>query len=102
MIANISYFFSFFLFSLSLYAIFASKNRLKKLCALNLFQTSVIWFYLSIGKVKLAIAPILNYSYNQIYAYNNPLPQVLMLTAIVVGITIFALGLNFIKIIERE
>ncbi len=65
-------------------------NLLKKLVGLNIFQTSVFLLYISTGKVFGGTAPIL---YDGGAPYSNPLPHVLILTAIVVGVATLALGL---------
>jgi multicomponent Na+:H+ antiporter subunit C len=97
---NLNYSFSILLFSLGLYVVCASNDLVKRLFGLSIFQTSVIWFYLSIGKVEKAQPPILISSSDVLYS--NPLPHVLMLTAIVVGITILALGLKLTIIINNN
>lgn len=72
------------------YIVIAHGNLIKKIVGLSIFQTSVFIFYISMAKVDGATAPILSESFNQ---YSNPLPHVLILTAIVVGIATTALGL---------
>ena len=76
-----------------LYIVIAHGNLIKKLVGLTIFQTSVFIFYISIANIKGAGAPILADSINQ---YSNPLPHVLILTAIVVGIATTALGLALV------
>jgi multicomponent Na+:H+ antiporter subunit C len=68
-------------------------NLVKKNLGLNIFQTSVFILYISLGQVSDATAPILDEAYT---AYSNPLPHVLILTAIVVGVATSALGLALI------
>jgi multicomponent Na+:H+ antiporter subunit C len=68
-------------------------NLVKKIVGLNIFQTSVFILYISLGQVSDATAPILDEAYT---AYSNPLPHVLILTAIVVGVATSALGLALI------
>ena len=65
-------------------------NLIKKIVGLTIFQTAVFIFYISIAKVESASAPILAEGIDR---YSNPLPHVLILTAIVVGIATVALGL---------
>jgi len=65
----------------------------KKLVGLNIFQTSVFLLYISMGKVAGGSAPILD---PDIKVYANPLPHVLILTAIVVGVATTALGLALV------
>jgi multicomponent Na+:H+ antiporter subunit C len=68
-------------------------NLVKKIVGLNIFQTSVFILYISFSKVTDATAPILDEAYTE---YSNPLPHVLILTAIVVGVATSALGLALI------
>jgi len=72
------------------YIVIAHGNLVKKIVGLFIFQTSVFIFYISIAKVDGGTAPILTEGTN---LYSNPLPHVLILTAIVVGISTTALGL---------
>ncbi len=70
------------------------KNFLKKIVGLTIFQTSVFLLYITFGKITGGIAPILTDSSSSIYS--NPLPHVLILTAIVVGVATTALGLALV------
>lgn len=72
------------------YIVIAHGNLVKKIIGLSIFQTSVFIFYISMAKIDGATAPILA---EGIERYSNPLPHVLILTAIVVGIATTALGL---------
>ena len=74
-----------------LFIVIARTNLIKKLIGLSIFQTSVFLFYISLGKVAGGTAPILDG--NPSTLYSNPLPHVLILTAIVVGVATTALGL---------
>ena len=78
------------LMMIGLYIVIAHGNLIKKIVGLSIFQTAVFIFYISIAKVEGATAPILA---EGISRYSNPLPHVLILTAIVVGIATVALGL---------
>ncbi len=77
-----------------LFIVIARKNLIKKLIGLSIFQTSVFLFYISLGKVAGGTAPILDGNPGTLYS--NPLPHVLILTAIVVGVATTALGLALI------
>ena len=88
-----NYWIVFFLMMSGLYIVIVSTNLIKKIIGLNIFQTSVFILYISIGKVSGGTAPILA---DGITAYSNPLPHVLILTAIVVGVATTALGLALI------
>lgn len=81
------------LMMIGFYIVIAQGNLVKKLVGLNIFQTSVFILYISAGKVSGGSAPILH---DAISVYSNPLPHVLILTAIVVGIATTALGLALI------
>lgn len=76
-----------------LYVVVARSNLIKKLIGLNIFQVSVIMFYITLGKVRGGTAPILE---EGIEVYSNPVPHVLMLTAIVVGVATIALALSLV------
>lgn len=87
------------LMMIGFYVVIASSNLIKKIIGLNIFQTSVFILYISIGKVKGGAAPILT---EGVETYANPLPQVLILTAIVVGVATTALGLALIVRIKES
>lgn len=72
-----------------LYTLISRTHLIKKLAGLAMFQTAVILFYVSLGKVSGGTVPIVADEYS---LYANPLPQVLMLTAIVVGVATTAVG----------
>jgi multicomponent Na+:H+ antiporter subunit C len=86
------------LMSIALYIIVAQHNLIKKIIGLNIFQTSIFIFYISVGNVEGGTAPILS---DSISVYSNPLPHVLILTAIVVGIATTALALALIVRIKE-
>ena len=94
-----NYWIVFFLMMTGLYVVIVSTNLIKKIIGLNIFQTSVFILYLSIGKIAGGTAPILADSFS---VYSNPLPHVLILTAIVVGVATTALGLALIVRIHAE
>lgn len=82
-----------------LYIVIAQGNLIKKIIGLNIFQTSIFIFYISAGKVQGGSAPILS---DSITVYSSPLPHVLILTAIVVGIATTALALSLTVRIKEE
>ena len=88
-----NYFITIFLMMAGLYIVIARGNMIKKLIGLSLFQTSVYLLYISPGKILGGTAPIIDPS---IEVYSNPLPHVLILTAIVVGVATLALGLGLV------
>ena len=83
------------LMMMGLYMVITKTNLVKKLMGLNIFQVSVIMLYVAMAKVKDGTAPILIEGAPET-VYSNPLPHVLMLTAIVVGVATTALGLALI------
>jgi len=89
------YWFFIALLMFGLYTVISRRNLVKKMMGLNLFQIAAIMFYVTQGKVTGGTAPILIEGADK-SAYSNPLPHVLMLTAIVVGIATTALGLALI------
>jgi multicomponent Na+:H+ antiporter subunit C len=72
------------------YTVIARGNLIKKMVGLNIFQTSVFMLYISMGKLTNGTAPILTGDASTVYS--NPLPHVLILTAIVVGVATTAVG----------
>ena len=88
-----NYWIVIFLMMTGFYVIIARTNLIKKLIGLSVFQTSVILMYVTMGKVDGGTAPILH---DGAQLYSNPLPHVLMLTAIVVGIATIAVGLALV------
>ena len=93
-LGHMNYWLFVILMMTGLYIVVARGNLLKKIVGLNLFQVAVFMLYISTGKVAGGTAPILTGDPSQ--AYSNPLPHVLILTAIVVGIATTSLGLALI------
>ena len=91
--SHYNYVVTIFLMMAGLYIMIARGNMLKKLVGLGIFQTSVYLLYLEPAKVIGGTAPILDPDYT---LYSNPLPHVLILTAIVVGVATLALGLALV------
>ena len=77
------------------YAVIARPNMIKKLLGLSIFQAAVFLLYITMDKVEGGTAPIIQKGLVDAI-YSNPLPQVLILTAIVVGISTTALGLALV------
>jgi multicomponent Na+:H+ antiporter subunit C len=88
--SHFGYFVTVFLMVGGLFILVARGNLIKKLVGLGIFQTSVYLLYVMPGKVVGGTAPIIS---EQFKVYSNPLPHVLILTAIVVGVATLALGL---------
>lgn len=78
-----------------LYAVISRANLVKKLIGMTIFQAAVFLLYISMDKVEGGTAPIIQPDAPE-QLYSNPLPQVLILTAIVVGIATLALGLAIV------
>lgn len=91
--SHYSYWITIFLMIAGLYIVIARSNLVKKLIGLGVFQTSVYLLYIEPGKLIGGTAPIIAESYK---IYSNPLPHVLILTAIVVGVATLALGLAIV------
>ena len=81
-----------------LYVVISRSNLIKKIIGLNIFQSSVFLFFISLGKVDPGTAPIASHTANVHgeILYANPLPHVLILTAIVVSVSTTALALALI------
>jgi multicomponent Na+:H+ antiporter subunit C len=90
---HINYWLIIAVMMVGLYTLMSRSNLIKKMAGLSIFQTAVILFYVSLGKVEGGTAPIVAEGFT---VYSNPLPQVLMLTAIVVGVATTALGFALI------
>lgn len=90
MFDHFGYVVTVFLMVAGLFIVIARGNLIKKLIGLSIFQTSVYLLYIVPGKLIGGTAPIIS---PQFSVYSNPLPHVLILTAIVVGVATLALGL---------
>ena len=97
-LGHYNYWIVILLMMLGFYTVVSQGNMIKKIAGLNIFQTSVFLLYISIGNVKEGTTPIVAEGYTQ---YSNPLPHVLILTAIVVGVATTALGLALIVRIKE-
>ena len=89
-----NYYVVIFLMMAGLFVVISRQNLIKKLVGLSIFQTSVFLFYITLGKMAGGTAPILIDDPTAVYS--NPLPHVLILTAIVVGVATTALGLALV------
>ncbi len=90
------YVFYIALMLIGLYAVLAKGNLVKKVIGLNLLQTAVFLFYISVGKTTGGTVPVVWEGKPDAIPYENPVPHVLMLTAIVVGVSITAVALALI------
>jgi multicomponent Na+:H+ antiporter subunit C len=89
-VQNYPYIVAFIMIMVGLYVLITNKNLIKKVLGLNLLQGGIIVFYIIIAKIDNALPPIYNSKLQE--TYSNPLPHVLMLTAIVVGIATTSLA----------
>ena len=90
LVSHYNYWVVIFLMMVGFYILISRGNLIKKIVGLNVFQTSVFMLYISMGKVSGGTPPIL---VEGDVLYSNPLPHVLILTAIVVGIATTSVGL---------
>jgi multicomponent Na+:H+ antiporter subunit C len=89
----VNYWAFIFLMMVGFYILISQGNLIKKIVGLSIFQTSVFILYISMGNIRGGTAPILM---EGDAVYSNPLPHVLILTAIVVGVATTALGLSLV------
>lgn len=99
-LGHFNYWVVIFLMMVGFYTLIARGNLVKKLIGLNIFQTSVFILYISMGKILGGTAPILIEGEHDIL-YSNPIPHVLILTAIVVGVATTAVGLALVVRIKE-
>ena len=107
-LGHVNYWLFIVLMLTGLYIVIAKGNLLKKIVGLNVFQVSVFMMYISIGKVTGGTAPIFPYDatghikLDSEILYSKPLPHVLILTAIVVGVATTSLGLALVVRIRED
>ncbi|MEK9726885.1 MAG: cation:proton antiporter subunit C [Candidatus Margulisiibacteriota bacterium] len=98
---HLNYIAAIILMMMGLWAMLAKKNIIKKLIGMAIFQTGIILFYISIGAKSGSTIPILDHHHLHdpvvVANYANPLTQILMLTAIVVGVATLGLGLTLAR-----
>jgi len=99
MLGLYNYWVVIFLMMTGFFMVIARGNLIQKVIGLNLFQVSVFLLYITMGKVRGGTAPILLAGRSS--GYSHPLPSVLMLTAIVVGVATTALALALIVRIKE-
>ncbi|KUG19000.1 MAG: cation:proton antiporter subunit C [Methanomicrobiaceae archaeon] len=93
-IMRYNYYMAVIIMLVGLYAMIAKSNLIKKIIGLNIFQTAIFLFYISISDVEGGTAPILVPGADVVYV--NPLPHVLILTAIVVAVSTTAVALALV------
>lgn len=90
------------LFAAGLYMMIASPNLVKKVIGLNLFQSAIFLFFVSMAYVDGAAVPVIPSEGGQMGEFVSPLPHVIVLTAIVVGVSLTAVALALIVRIYSE
>jgi multicomponent Na+:H+ antiporter subunit C len=99
-LAKYNYWIYVVIMMIGFYAVIAKSNLIKKIIGLSIFQTAVILLFVSIGKVNGGAVPIIKEGVEAVYI--NPLPHVLMLTAIVVGVSVTAVAFALVINVYRE
>ncbi|OGB88632.1 MAG: hypothetical protein A3G35_03610 [candidate division NC10 bacterium RIFCSPLOWO2_12_FULL_66_18] len=101
--AKYNYWISIILMMIGFYGIVAKDNLIKKIIGLNIFQTAIFLYFISLGAVKAGTAPIVDAEIiRKGYVYANPLPHVLILTAIVVSVATTAVALSLVIRMHQE
>ena len=101
---NLIYFFAVIILTSGLFIMLTSDNFVRKIIGLSIFQSSVLIFYIALGKTANGIVPIdiCADTASCQHIFSSPLPHVLMLTAIVVGFATMSVGLALIYQIHKE
>lgn len=90
------------LFAIGLYMMIASPNLVKKIIGLNLFQSAIFLFFVAMAYVRGGSVPVIPTEGGAVGEYASPLPQVIVLTAIVVGVSLTAVALALIVRLYTE
>jgi multicomponent Na+:H+ antiporter subunit C len=97
------------LMMIGFYAMMAKRNLIKKIIGMNIFQSAIILFYISTSVKKGATIPILEHAHEghgahvvDVMQYANPLPHVLMLTAIVVMVATLGVAVAVCVMLYRR
>ncbi len=107
---NYNYIIVVLIMMIGLWAMLSMKNLIKKCIGMAIFQTGIILFYISMGAKKGSTIPIISHGSGHhdvahaIHAadYANPLTQILMLTAIVVGVATLGVALTLVQRVYKE
>ena len=108
LISKANYWLYIILMMIGLYGIMAKKNLVKKIIGLNILQTAVILFFISVGAKENATIPIIEHGHDTAHGtvsashYINPLPHVLMLTAIVVAVATLGVALALVIRVHQQ
>ena len=102
-LAKYNYWVSIILMLIGFYAMIAKGNLIKKVIGLSIFQTAIFLFYISLGDITGGTEPIVSEEIiSKGYVYVNPLPHVLILTAIVVAVATLAVALALVISMYEE
>ena len=93
---NYFYFAAIVLFLIGCHTMLTHSNLIKKIMGMNIMETGIFLFVVSIGYVEGRSAPILAPDGHQVAAYINPLPSALILTGLVVGVSLTAFALSLV------
>ena len=108
LISRTNYWVYIILMMIGLFGIIAKNNLVKKIIGMNILQTAVILFFISVGAKRDATIPIIEHGYDSAHLtvsaahYINPLPHVLMLTAIVVAVATLGVALALVIRIHQR
>ena len=108
LISRVNWWVYILLMMIGLYGITIKRNFMKKVIGLSILQTSVILFFVSIGAKNNATIPIIEHAHDDVHTavqashFINPLPHVLMLTAIVVAVATLGVALALVIKIYRQ
>lgn len=108
LVSRINYWVFIALMMIGLYGIIVKKNIMKKIIGMSILQTAVILFFISIGAKRDATIPIIEHTHDSGHTaikaahFINPLPHVLMLTAIVVAVATLGVALSLAVKIHKE
>jgi len=108
LISKANYWLYILLMMIGLYGIVTKKNIVKKIIGMNILQTAVILFFISVGAKEKATIPIIEHGHDSAHTaisathYINPLPHVLMLTAIVVAVATLGVALALVIRIHQQ
>jgi multicomponent Na+:H+ antiporter subunit C len=89
------------LFCIGLYSVIVQKNIIKKIIGLNIMETSVFFFLVSLGYLKNGVAPIYGAGVEP-HQMVNPIPQALILTGIVVAVSTTAVALSLVILLYKQ
>ncbi|MBN9542284.1 MAG: cation:proton antiporter subunit C [Alphaproteobacteria bacterium] len=100
---NLPYVVAIVIFCIGLYMIITEDSVMKKIIGLTIFQSSILIFFIALGKIRFGIVPVSKCEVTPCdIIYSNPLPHVLMLTAIVVGIATMAVAISFCILVQKK